>query len=461
MKKLLKWLAPFIGLILVVAACSSSDTEETTTTTAGGSETATTTASGGSETTAGMATCDGTIDDDTLTVWVHEGSEADAYETLIEDFNASGAGVTVELTKVPEGGYTDAVNAAAAAGDLPDIIDFDGPTLANFAWGGNIVSIDDCITDDVKSNLLPSIIQGGTYNDKLYSIGTFDSGLGLWAWKSALEEVGARIPTGPGDAWTADEFEQILTDLQGAGYANPLDIKIFYGTQGEWMTYGFSPIIQSAGADLIDRSTLKAEGVLNSPEAVGALTTFQNWATSGLINMDAVDDTPFTSKESPISWVGHWMYNTYKDAAGDDLILLPLPDFGNGTRTGMGSWAWAVTSANTDGDAAWEFLKFAVADDTILKITEANGAVPSTKTALAKSPNFAEGGPEYLFVEQLEGAPNIAVPRPVTPGYPTVTSEFWGAMDKILLGADVQSTLDAAAKAIDDDVDANEGYPAP
>ena len=436
MKRRIKWLIPVVGLLMVAAACSS-----------GG---------GGVQ-----ASCDGTIDDDVLTVWVHEGSEATAYEELIADFNASDKGVTVEMTQIPEGGYTDAVNAAAAAGDLPDVIDFDGPTLANFAWAGSIVSIDECITDEVKDNLLPSIIQGGTYNDNLYSVGTFDSGLGMWAWKSALDEIGARIPTGADDAWTAEEFENILVDLQGAGYANPLDIKIFYGTQGEWMTYGFSPITQSVGSDLIDRGSLKAEGVLNDQAVVDGLTLFQKWAADGLINMDAVDDTPFLTKETPISWVGHWMYNAYKEAAGDDLILLPLPDFGDGTRTGMGSWAWAVTSANTDGDAAWTFLEFAVEDNTILKITEANGAVPSTETALAKAPNFAEGGPLALFVEQLQGAPDIAVPRPVTPGYPTVTSEFWGAMDKILLGADVQSTLDAAAAAIDADVDANEGYPAP
>ena len=36
---------------------------------------------------------------------------------------------------------------AAAAGDLPDVIDFDGPTLANFAWSGSIVHMDDCITE--------------------------------------------------------------------------------------------------------------------------------------------------------------------------------------------------------------------------------------------------------------------------------------------------------------------------
>lgn len=432
----MKWLIPMLGIVFLIAGCSSG---------------------GGGE----GAVCDGTIDDDTLTVWVHEGSEAAAFVELIDDFNASGAGVTIEMTQVPEGGYTDAVNAAAAAGDLPDIIDFDGPTLANFAWAGSVVHIDDCITDEVKDNLLPSIIQAGTYNDNLYSVGTFDSGLGIYAWRSALEEVGARIPADAGDAWTADELEQIMVDLQGAGYAHPLDIKIHYGTQGEWMTYGFSPITQSAGSDLVDRGNLKADGVLNDASVVEALTQFQSWATDGLINTETVDDTPFLAKESPLSWVGHWMYNAYKEALGDDLVVVPLPDFGDGTKTGMGSWAWAVTSANTDGDAAWKFLEFATSDETVLKITAANGAVPATNSALAQNPNFAEGGDLALFVEQLEGAPDIAVPRPVTPGYPTVTSEFWTAMDKILLGADVQATLDAAAAAIDEDVDDNDGYPAP
>ncbi len=412
------------------------------------------------------AACDGEIDVDTIEAWAHEGAEAEAYSQMVDDFNATvGAdlGLTVNLTLVPEGQYTDQVNAAAAAGDLPALLDFDGPNLANLAWSGNIVSLEECIPQDVRDNLLPSIVAGGTYNDNLYSVGSFDSGLGMYAWSSALEGVGARIPTDPADAWSAEETEQILRDLQAAGFDHPLDIKIWYGTQGEWMTYGFSPITQSAGGDLVDRDTLKADGVLNAPEVVEALTTFQSWAEEGLIDTEAADDTNFTSGAVPLSWVGHWMYNPYKEAVGDDLVVLPLPDFGDGTKTGMGSWAWAITSAGAgiDPDAAWAFIEFAISDDSVLKITDVNGAVPSTKSALAQSANYAPGGPLELFVKQLEGAPNIAVPRPITPGYPTVTSEFWGAMDEILLGADVQQALDDAAAAIDADVEANEGYPAP
>ncbi len=57
-----------------------------------------------------------------------------------------------------------------------------------------------------------------------------------------------------------------LQALNEVEYA--IDFKINYG-QGEWYTYGFSPIIQSFGGDLIDRSDYQsAEGVLNGSEAV-------------------------------------------------------------------------------------------------------------------------------------------------------------------------------------------------
>ena len=441
--KRLRWMGPLVVVLLVAAGCSSDDAADDT------------------------AVCDGEVTASTIEAWAHEGAEADAYKAMVDDFNATvgaDAGVTVNLTLVPEGDYTDKINAAAAAGDLPDLLDFDGPTLANYAWAGSLVSIDGCISDDLRDNTLSSIIAQGTYNDTLYSVGSFDSGLGMYAWRSALEGVGAEIPTEPSDAWNVEEFTQILRDLQAAGFEHPLDYKPWYGTQGEWMTYGFSPIIQSGGGDLIDRDGYQtADGFLNSEDSVNALTTFQGWVTEGLTDNDAVDDSNFISGSTPLSWVGHWMYNPYKEAVGDDLVIVPLPDFGKGTRTGMGSWAWGITSAGaaTDGDAAWMFIDFAMTDDSILKITESNGAVPATQTAIDKSPNFADGGPLDLFVKQLQGAPDVATPRPVYPGYPTLTAEYWGAMDKIILGADVQETLDAAVAAVDADIEANDGYPAP
>lgn len=411
------------------------------------------------------ASCDGTVDSGTITVFAHEGSEADAYRAAIEKFNqtrGSELGVTAELTMIPEGQYTDQVNAAAASGDLPAVLDLDGPNMANLAWAGSLAPLDECISNDVRANLLPSIVEQGTYADRLWALGSFDSGLGLYAWRSALEEAGARIPTSAADAWTAEEFEQVLRDLQAAGYEHPLDTKFWYGSQGEWFTYAFAPIIWSAGGDLIDRADYQsADGVLNTPEVVAALTTFQQWVADGLVDKDAADDSNFLSKQAPISWVGHWMYQAYSEAAGDDLVVLPLPDFGTGSKTGMGSWAWGMTPAAGDPDAAWALIEFLISDEVIGDITSVNGAVPATLSAVADAPLYAEGGELALFAAQLDAAPNVAVPRPVTPAYPAITQIMRSVIDDIVQGADVQQVLDDAVTQIDADIAANEGYPAP
>lgn len=93
----------------------------------------------------------------------------------------------------------------------------------------------------------------------------------------------------------------------------------------------------------------------------------------GLVDRDTADDSNFLQKRAPISWTGHWMYAPYEEAAGDDLVLLPLPDFGDGSRTGMGSWGWALGNAGGDPDAAMAVIGYLVSDDVILSITDVNG----------------------------------------------------------------------------------------
>jgi len=393
----------------------------------------------------------------TIKAWFHSGTgaERDVLTAQVAAYNASQKNVKVDLVLLPEGTYNDQVKAAAASNGLPDVLDFDGPNLYNYAWNKSIVPIDKYISSTLKADLLPSIISEGTYNNKLYGIGTFDSGLGLYARKSVLQANNIRIPTGPNDAWTAAEFTQALKTLQTAGYAKPLDLKYNYG-KGEWFTYGFSPILQSAGSDLINRSNYQtATGTINSDQSVKALTVFQSWFTNNLVNLNT-DDKSFINGQAAISWVGHWQYVDYAKAFSD-LVVLPLPDFGKGSKTGSGSWQWGITASSQHQDAAGSFMNYLLQPDEIIRITTANGAVPATKTAVAKSPLFATGGPLNIYIQQLQSS--VAIARPQTPAYPTITSAFAKAIDDITKGGDVKQALDEAAKTIDQDIKDNSGYP--
>jgi multiple sugar transport system substrate-binding protein len=428
--------------------------------------------------------CDGVIEGPVeLSMTIHSGTNPGPEQETVDAFNegvGADLGVKVTMNALGEGAYETSLKSAAAAGEMPDIVDMDGPFLYEFVWADLLRSIDSCMTAEEKDAFLGSIIAQGTYNDQLYSLGTFDSGLGLWGHKSMLEEVGARIPAGIDDAWTAEEFSQILADLAAAGKGanGPLDIKWAYGA-GEWRPYGFAPMIQSAGGDIIDRNTMaSAEGVFNGPEAVAAWTTFQGWVNDGLVDIVAADDSnvtvgpdgePGTGDETPLSWVGHWMYVPYSEAIGDDLFLAPLPDFGNGAKTGMGSWNWAASTGpdgqagsgdEADLDAVYAFIKHVTSAEEIDRFTTANGAVPATKEALAASPLHAEGGVMEMYVNNLNAAHTDvsavqagAVPRPATPAYGFIRDRFSDIMADIIAGADVQSTLDAAAKAIDQEIE--------
>ncbi|NNE72385.1 MAG: extracellular solute-binding protein [Acidimicrobiales bacterium] len=456
------WVIRLVGLfavlMLIASACGDDDDDDTTPTTTP-SDGATTTMSDGG----GMegAPCDGEIDGPlTLTLTAH--SSEPAYTDSVAAFNAGpGAdlGITVELIDLGESAYEDFIQAAAASDDLPDIIDMDGPFLYNFAWNGFVQPLGNCVPDGKLADFLPSIIEQGMYNDELYSLGSFDSGMGIWAKRSALEGIDARIPETSEDAWTAEEFDQILRDLEASGIDSPLDIKWWYGA-GEWRPYGFATIVQSAGGDIIDRTDFQsADGKLNSPEAVAAMTQFQTWAEDGLIDLDAVDDNNFITGDVPLSWVGHWMYGDYKAALGDDLVLVPLPDFGTGSKAGMGSWNWAMSTEAADPDAVWAFIDFVTSPDQVKTIADAESAVPSLKSVLDADPTFQPGGDRYLYVLNLEAAPDVALPRPATPAYGAIRNAFSDALADIVTGADVQETLDNAVAEIDDDIEANEGYP--
>lgn len=406
----------------------------------------------------GLSGCVSNIEaEGTLQVWVHSGQKAErqTIEQQVKRFNVSQKEITVKLTFIPEGSYNSQIQAASLSRDLPDVLEFDGPFVYNYVWQRNLIPLD-ALSKEVRQDLLPSIIKQGTYKGRLYSVGSFDSGLGLYAHRSQLKAAGVRIPTGNKDAWTVAEFNQALVALaQKDPDRQVLDLKLNY--TGEWFTYAFSPIIQSAGGDLIERSNYQsADRVLNSEEVVAAMKQVQGWIQKGYVDPN-LDDAAFTSKRVALSWVGHWVYQDYVKAAGNDLVVLPLPNFGKGSKSGQGSWNWGITTNCQNPQAAIRFLEFLLQPDKVLAMTNASGAVPATKSAIAQSKLYKEGGPLRLFSSQL--LTGQTVPRPQTPAYPVITSTFQEAFANIRNGLDVKTALDKAVTTIDIDIQDNQGYP--
>jgi len=392
-----------------------------------------------------------------VTMWFHsgQGAERDALAASVKRFNAANKDVQIEAVQLPEGSYNDQVNAAALADKLPCVLDFDGPNLYNYAWSGKIIPLDKYVDAATRKDFLPSVLGQGTYNAKLYSLGQIDSGLALWGNRELLTKAGVRIPTTLAGAWSATQLQGALEALKKSGLRYPLDMKFNYG-QGEWFTYGFAPIMQSFGGDLINRKDYRtASGTLNGAAAVRGMTYFQNLVRN-YVNAATKSDADFIEGKAALSYVGHWTYADYKKALGDKLVLIPMPKFGGRAVTGSGSWNFGISSNCPNPDAAAKVLLHLVSTDEVLAMSEANGAVPGRFSAISKSSLFKQGDFLRLYVDQLQ---KIAKPRPATPAYPAITKAFASAVANIAAGGNVKAELDKAAKAVDQDIEDNRGYP--
>lgn len=396
----------------------------------------------------------------TIQVWTQEGANTPAFAALkkaAEAFNRKQGAHNVNVVPSIYRYYEERVQSAAATGTLPCVLEIDGPYVQAFAWRGYLQSIDKFVTKELLDDLLPSIVIQGTYDGRLYTLGQFESGLGLWANDRYLARVGARMPTIEAP-WSLTEFEQVLdrlTALEDVDYALNLSV---YAGESEFYTYAYAPILQGFGGDLVSRGPpAAAKGVLDGSQSIAAMKRFQHWFKMGWTRavFNHVDD--FEQRRVALSWTGHWRYPSYGAALGEDLVLLPLPDLGQGLKTAMGSWSWGISSTCRDAAGAWAFLDHLMSTREIVRITNANGAVPARQSVVARSPLYGKAGPLRMFAQQLNAG--LGVPRPATPGYGTISRSFAAAVSEIIAGKDVQTALSEAARRIDADIAKNRGYP--
>lgn len=390
-----------------------------------------------------------------LSLWYHgAGNEVEAkiINQIVSDFNASQSDWMVTLESFPQAAYNDSVVAGALAGNLPDILDVDGPVMPNWAWSGYLQPLS--IDESKIADFLPGT--KGMWNGELYSVGLWDAAVAMVTRQSILDELGLRTPT-VDEPWTGEEFMAALDAAKDSGtYEYAFDPGMAW--TGEWYPYAFSPFLQSFGGDIIDRTTYTtAEGVLNGEAAIEFGTWWQGLFADGYapLAQDPADrDSGFANGKYAFSWNGNWAA-LGSLSAFDDAVFLPAPDFGNGPKIGAASWQFGVSSKSEHPEGASAFIEFALQDKYLTAFSDGIGLIPPTPASAAASINYTAGGPMEVFYEL---SAKQALVRPVTPGYVVAAKVFEKALADIANGADVAETLDAAVDEIDADIEKNSNY---
>lgn len=421
-----------------------------------------------------LTSCSGTADPSarveagsgtgTITVWALDGQSAEneAIQKIMDDFEKSNGDITIDMQFIPADQFTTALQTASDE-ELPDVVEVDGPLIANFAYLNRIAPIDDWVSKDTIENQTAAIQGQNTVDGDLYAVGMMNSGLAMWGNKKLLDAAGVTMPSSAADAWTAEEFSDVLDKLAALDPdGRPFGLAENNGFSTEYGIYAFAPVLWSAGTPLIEDG--RASGALDSETAVEAVETWASWRQYTDPDTDGV---AFQSGRVALNWMGNWLYPAYKEALGDDLVVGPLPDFGQGAKTGSGTIAWSMGGATKNATAAGALLDYLMSDEVVNEYTSANGAPPATTTALTASALYGDGKPlAYLSAQLNSACPTedtlkvdcVAVSRPITAGYPVVTAEFGKALSAVWGGADAAESLSAAARAIDRDFVDNDDY---
>jgi multiple sugar transport system substrate-binding protein len=389
-----------------------------------------------------------------ITMWRHDTGDAEmvASRNMVDRFNRAQDKWKVVVETIPQGTYTESITAASLVGHLPCVMAIDQPSVPNFAWAGNIRPLDALLPAALVRPLLPG--GRGTYQGRLYSVGQFDVVLALFARRSKLAAEGVRVATIE-QPYSARELYDILQKARRFGhYRYPIDLN--GKAKGEWFSYAFSPWVESAGADLIDRGNYRrVDGVLNSDAAVGVARYYARLFKDRLAERNPADENGFEQGRSLIQYTGSWKAREYSERFGDDLVVMPPPDFGHGPRIGAASWQWAVSGSCPYPAGAAAFLAHVLSAREMAEFSRLTGLVPVTAEAAALTEHYRPGGDWRIY---FDFAARYATPRPATPAYPAISTAFEKAMADLRFGKDAAEAMDEAVEAIEHDIARNDGY---
>ena len=333
---------------------------------------------------------------------------------IANEFNNAQDKYTVECLSVPD---MQKITVAIASGNGPDVTDDFNDNIPSYAEKGVVEPLDDYIkkSNYDMSGWMPGVIEGCTYNGKIYAMHLNSTFFGLFYNKKLLAEAGITEP-----AKTDKELleqSKLLTKFNDDKTIKVIGFPEFPSVYYDKLYYGFGASFLS---DDGKKFTPNNSAVL---DALKMRVDFRNFAgldavtkfNDGSKYCDAND--PFMTNSQAYRIDGPWLgSNIQKLGIGSDVLdygiaPLPYPD-GKPELAGGGSVTSSVFYINAHSknkDGAWAFLSWLSLSEQITKLDLNLGNFPSrTKSledaAIKAVPDFVRFG-ELGESKNLKAAP--------------------------------------------------------
>ena len=250
-----------------------------------------------------------------LTHWYHQYGEGGTHAAALRyasDYTQLNPRIEIKVVWVP-GNYSAKLSTGLIAGQGPDLFEANLSSVLGFVTAGNILPLDELITDADRPDFDPLSLSLNTVKGRLYAIPEVLDVCLLYYRPSVLQAAGLQPPT------TMDELiaaSKALTSIRTKG--------LFVGNDGG-MTALLRVAPWSAGTDfMVDQKI-----TFDTPQTASAYEKVKELYDSGSLLIGAPTDwwvpDALTEELAAMQWTGLWALKDITEAFGDDIGAMPWP----------------------------------------------------------------------------------------------------------------------------------------
>ncbi|RKN10637.1 ABC transporter substrate-binding protein [Streptomyces radicis] len=346
------------------------------------------------------------------------GAEARAQLTLeaIELFEEEYPNIDVDPQYAEWGGYWDRMATTTAAGDMPDVSQFDQIYLSSYADRGALLDLSGVSNILDISALDERILETGRVDGTQYAVPLGGAANGVIINTTLFEEYGVELPDT--SDWTWDEFTRAADDLVTASDGEVRGVSPFADSfsLGVWA--------RQQGSEVFDD-----EGVALSADVLASFWQRQlDWIDSGAApSVDHIiettgatlDQTDLVTGRTAMAFIPAGAFIAYQSAAPDfDLDLVNWPS-GDGIEPGFQypkpTMYWVAASTSEHPAEAALLIDFLTNDTRVGEIFGLDRGEPANPAFTeAIEPDLDDTGREALaFSESV--AQEMGDTPPITP----------------------------------------------
>ncbi|OKK06001.1 ABC transporter substrate-binding protein [Streptomyces sp. CB03234] len=316
----------------------------------------------------------------TITFW----GWAKGSKDVVDAFNASHKNIQVTFEEIPSGnagGYAKISNAVKA-GNAPDLVAIEYPSLPEFVSQGSLQDIGAHLPDDVKAKLLPQALELTTLGGKNWAVPFDAAPQAFYYRKDLFAKYGVDVPK------TWDEFKAAAEKVKKA------DAKARIATFFPDDPTSFEAMAWQAGAQWF-----KAEGDTWKIDTTDAATNKVTAYWQGLLDADLVHSNASFSPEWTgslkngttlgylgASWGAGVLKGTLPEQSGKWAVA-PMPSWDGKPASGMvGGSTFAVTKDSKKTEAAVEFATWMATTEEGIEARIGSGTSSAFPAATALRP---------------------------------------------------------------------------